>query len=56
MEKKMIFTGMNKTKRDRKVRRFYEAHQDATYQEIGDKFGITRQMVSLILKEATDAK
>jgi DNA-directed RNA polymerase sigma subunit (sigma70/sigma32) len=52
MDKKIIFTGMNKTRRDRKVKRFHEAHPDATLQEIGDKFGITKQMVFLILKES----
>jgi hypothetical protein len=49
-KKETRFTGLNKTKRDRRVKRFHEAHPDASFQEIGDKFGITKQMVSLILK------
>jgi hypothetical protein len=48
--KEVTFTGMNKTKRDRKVRRFRDAYPDATQREIAAYFGCTQQLISWILK------
>jgi predicted transcriptional regulator len=56
MSKKIVvFTGMNKTKRDRKIKRFREAHPDATQREIASYFGCTQQLISLILREVDNA-
>ena len=55
MDKKIVFTGMNKTKRDRKVRRYRNAHPDATIIEIAEHFSITRQWASIILREVDNA-
>lgn len=54
MEEK-YFTGMNKTRRDRRVRRFKEKHPDANLREIGEHFGASYETIRKILREANNA-
>ena len=51
MEKRKLLTGLRKQKRDLRLINWYLAHPKATLQEVGNRFHITKQMVSLILKE-----
>jgi hypothetical protein len=54
--KEKRFTGMNKTKRDRQVKRFAERHPDATQTEIAQQFNVSPAMIGKILKESSNAK
>ena len=47
--KEKRFTGMNKTKRDRQVKRFAERHPDATQTEIAQQFNVSPAMIGKII-------